>query len=84
MTSSYAAVGYTVKPDNHYSEADWTDPDTEGLPAYHKSKVPAERAARDAPRRLRAERPALEMFRQPLDAIEPPQGAAAATRAVRA
>ncbi|MGW2776437.1 NAD-dependent epimerase/dehydratase family protein [Streptomyces olivaceoviridis] len=47
MTSSYAAVGYTVKPDNHYSEADWTDPDTEGLPAYHKSKVLAERAAWD-------------------------------------
>ncbi|MFD5572817.1 NAD-dependent epimerase/dehydratase family protein [Streptomyces cadmiisoli] len=45
MTSSYAAVGYTVKPDNDYSEADWTDPDTEGLPAYHKSKVLAERAA---------------------------------------
>ncbi|WP_369243717.1 NAD-dependent epimerase/dehydratase family protein [Streptomyces sp. R41] len=47
MTSSYAAVGYTLKPDNHYSEADWTDPDTEGLPAYHKSKVLAERAAWD-------------------------------------
>ncbi|MFD5800779.1 NAD-dependent epimerase/dehydratase family protein [Streptomyces sp. NPDC127020] len=47
MTSSYAAVGYTVKPDNHYSEADWTDPGTEGLPAYHKSKVLAERAAWD-------------------------------------
>ncbi|NLU72479.1 aldehyde reductase [Streptomyces sp. HNM0575] len=47
MTSSYAAVGYTVKPGNHYSEADWTDPDTEGLPAYHKSKVLAERAAWD-------------------------------------
>ncbi|MET8772821.1 aldehyde reductase [Streptomyces sp. NPDC004658] len=47
MTSSYAAVGYTVKPDDHYSEADWTDPDTEGLPAYHKSKVLAERAAWD-------------------------------------
>jgi nucleoside-diphosphate-sugar epimerase len=45
LTSSYAAVGYTVKPDNHYTEADWTDPDTEGLPAYHKSKVLAERAA---------------------------------------
>ena len=45
MTSSYAAVGYTVKPDNHYSEEDWTDPDTEGLPAYHKSKVLAEPAA---------------------------------------
>ncbi|WP_329446208.1 NAD-dependent epimerase/dehydratase family protein [Streptomyces canus] len=47
MTSSYAAVGYTVKPGNHYSEADWTDPGTEGLPAYHKSKVLAERAAWD-------------------------------------
>lgn len=47
MTSSYAAIGYTVKPDNHYSEADWTDPDTKGLPAYHKSKVLAERAAWD-------------------------------------
>lgn len=47
MTSSYAAVGYTLKPDNHYTEADWTDPDTEGLPAYHKSKVLAERAAWD-------------------------------------
>lgn len=47
MTSSYAAVGYTLKPGDHYSEADWTDPDTEGLPAYHKSKVLAERAAWD-------------------------------------
>jgi nucleoside-diphosphate-sugar epimerase len=47
LTSSYAAVGYTAKPGNHYTEADWTDPDTEGLPAYHKSKVLAERAAWD-------------------------------------
>ncbi|MGK3940923.1 NAD-dependent epimerase/dehydratase family protein [Streptomyces caeruleatus] len=47
MTSSFAAVGYTLKPDNHYSETDWTDPDTPGLPAYHKSKVLAERAAWD-------------------------------------
>ncbi|MFS8198235.1 NAD-dependent epimerase/dehydratase family protein [Streptomyces sp. CWNU-52B] len=45
MTSSYAAVGYTLKSDDHYTETDWTDPDTEGLPAYHKSKVLAERAA---------------------------------------
>lgn len=45
MTSSYAAVGYTLKPDNRYSESDWTDPDTPGLPAYHRSKVLAERAA---------------------------------------
>ncbi|MFF5494219.1 NAD-dependent epimerase/dehydratase family protein [Streptomyces aquilus] len=49
MTSSYAAVGYTAKPGNAYSEEDWTDPDTEGLPAYHKSKVLAERAAWDYP-----------------------------------
>ncbi|MET9111034.1 NAD-dependent epimerase/dehydratase family protein [Streptomyces zhihengii] len=47
MTSSFAAVGYTAKPGNRYSEADWTDPETEGLPAYHKSKVLAERAAWD-------------------------------------
>lgn len=47
MTSSYAAVGYTVKPGGHYSEEDWTDPDSEGLPAYHRSKVLAERAAWD-------------------------------------
>ncbi|MCW8382555.1 NAD-dependent epimerase/dehydratase family protein [Streptomyces justiciae] len=47
MTSSFAAVGYTVKEDNQYTESDWTDPDTEGLPAYHKSKVLAERAAWD-------------------------------------
>ncbi|WP_413760459.1 NAD-dependent epimerase/dehydratase family protein [Streptomyces sp. MMBL 11-3] len=47
MTSSYAAIGYTLKPDDRYSEADWTDPDTEGLPAYHRSKVLAERAAWD-------------------------------------
>lgn len=45
MTSSYAAVGYTPKPGDHYSETDWTDPHTPGLPAYHKSKVLAERAA---------------------------------------
>ncbi|MFJ2395506.1 NAD-dependent epimerase/dehydratase family protein [Streptomyces sp. NPDC087843] len=47
MTSSFAAVGYTVKPDARYSEEDWTDPDTEGLPAYPRSKVLAERAAWD-------------------------------------
>ncbi|WP_393072401.1 NAD-dependent epimerase/dehydratase family protein [Streptomyces sp. LN704] len=47
MTSSFAAVGYTVKPDDRYSEEDWTDPETDGLPAYHKSKVLAERAAWD-------------------------------------
>ncbi|WP_371544006.1 NAD-dependent epimerase/dehydratase family protein [Streptomyces sp. NBC_00554] len=47
MTSSFAAVGYTLTPDNHYTEENWTDPDTPGLPAYHKSKVLAETAAWD-------------------------------------
>ncbi|MFF1682304.1 NAD-dependent epimerase/dehydratase family protein [Streptomyces sp. NPDC058256] len=47
MTSSFAAVGYTLTPDNRYTEENWTDPDTPGLPAYHKSKVLAERAAWD-------------------------------------
>lgn len=47
MTSSFAAVGYTLTPDNHYTEENWTDPDTLGLPAYHKSKVLAETAAWD-------------------------------------
>jgi dihydroflavonol-4-reductase len=47
MTSSFAAVGYTLTPDDHYTEANWTDPDTPGLPAYHKSKVLAEAAAWD-------------------------------------
>ncbi|MFG2304167.1 SDR family oxidoreductase [Actinacidiphila glaucinigra] len=47
MTSSYAAVGYTKTPDDHYTEGNWTDPETPGLPAYHKSKVLAEAAAWD-------------------------------------
>ncbi|MFD3931299.1 NAD-dependent epimerase/dehydratase family protein [Streptomyces sp. NPDC058614] len=47
MTSSFAAVGYTLTPDNRYTEENWTDPDTPGLPAYHKSKVLAETAAWD-------------------------------------
>ncbi|TRO55641.1 NAD-dependent epimerase/dehydratase family protein [Streptomyces sp. IB201691-2A2] len=47
MTSSFAAVGYTLKSDDHYTEENWTDPDTPGLPAYHKSKVLAETAAWD-------------------------------------
>ena len=28
LTSSFAAVGYSPKPDAEYTEADWTDPDT--------------------------------------------------------
>lgn len=47
MTSSYAAVGYTRTPDDHYTEENWTDPETPGLPAYHKSKILAETAAWD-------------------------------------
>jgi len=52
MTSSFAAVGYSPKPLNtdgarEYDESDWTDPDTEGLPAYPLSKAVAERAAWD-------------------------------------
>src|SRR5450755_2992422 len=31
LTSSFAAVGYSPKPDAEYTEADWTDPDTAGL-----------------------------------------------------
>jgi nucleoside-diphosphate-sugar epimerase len=46
LTSSYAAVGYTVKPGAYYDESDWTDPAGD-LPAYIRSKVVAERAAWD-------------------------------------
>jgi nucleoside-diphosphate-sugar epimerase len=47
LTSSFAAVGYSPKPDPEYTEADWTDPDTPDLPAYPRSKAIAERAAWD-------------------------------------
>ena len=47
LTSSFAAVGYTPKPSAEYTEADWTDPDTPGLPPYPRSKAIAERAAWD-------------------------------------
>jgi nucleoside-diphosphate-sugar epimerase len=47
LTSSFAAVGYTPKPGAEYTEADWTDPDTPGLPAYPLSKTIAERTAWD-------------------------------------
>jgi len=47
LTSSFAAVGYTPKPDAEYTEADWTDPDTPGLAPYPRSKAIAERAAWD-------------------------------------
>ncbi len=45
LTSSFAAVGYSPKPVRDYTEDDWTDPDTPGLPAYPLSKAVAERAA---------------------------------------
>ena len=47
LTSSFAAIGYSPKPGAEYTEADWTDPDTPGLPAYPLSKVIAERTAWD-------------------------------------
>ncbi len=45
LTSSFAAVGYSPKLSAEYTEADWTDPDMPGLPAYPRSKTIAERAA---------------------------------------
>ena len=47
LTSSFAAVGYSPKPGAEYTEADWTDPDTPGPPAYPLSKTIAERTAWD-------------------------------------
>lgn len=47
LTSSFAAVGYSAKPERDYTEDDWTDPDTPGLPPYPRSKAVAERAAWD-------------------------------------
>ncbi len=47
LTSSFAAVGYSPKPVRDYTESDWTDPDTPGLPPYPRSKAIAERAAWD-------------------------------------
>ncbi|WP_354700819.1 nucleotide-sugar epimerase [Paraconexibacter sp. AEG42_29] len=48
LTSSFAAVGYTPKPDpgEPYTEEDWTDPAGD-VGAYVKSKTLAERAAWD-------------------------------------
>jgi nucleoside-diphosphate-sugar epimerase len=47
LTSSFAAVGYTPKPGAEFTEDDWTDPDTPGLPPYPRSKAIAERVAWD-------------------------------------
>lgn len=47
MTSSFAAIGYSIDPANHvFTEEDWTDPST-AIPPYIKSKTLAERAAWD-------------------------------------
>jgi dihydroflavonol-4-reductase len=48
LTSSFAAIGYGHEPRNApFTETDWTDPNTEGLLPYVKSKTLAERAAWD-------------------------------------
>lgn len=49
LTSSFAAVGYTVAlpPGEAYTEQDWTDPSDPGITPYVKSKAVAERAAWD-------------------------------------
>ena len=46
MTSSFAAIGYSRKPGDSYTEEDWTDPADDNT-AYIRSKVVAERAAWD-------------------------------------
>jgi len=47
MTSSFAAIGYSIDPTNHiFTEEDWTDPNT-AIPPYIKSKTLAEKAAWD-------------------------------------
>jgi nucleoside-diphosphate-sugar epimerase len=58
LTSSFAAIGYTPKPDADFTEDDWTDPDMPGLPPYPRSKTIAERAAWDF---MRAEGGATEL-----------------------
>jgi nucleoside-diphosphate-sugar epimerase len=47
MTSSFAAIGYSPKPVRDYTEDDWTNPDTPGLPPYPLSKTVAELACWD-------------------------------------
>lgn len=46
MTSSFAAVGYSAKAVEHWTEDDWTDPGDDNT-AYIRSKAIAERAAWD-------------------------------------
>ena len=45
LTSSFAAVGYSPKPDADYTEADWTDPDSPGC-------IPTREPKRSRARRL--------------------------------
>lgn len=48
MTSSFAAIGYGHPPqDASFDETTWTDLNGRDVPAYHKSKTLAERAAWD-------------------------------------
>ena len=48
MTSSVAAIAYGHGPgEHHFSEDDWTNLATPGIPPYIQSKTVAERAARD-------------------------------------
>jgi nucleoside-diphosphate-sugar epimerase len=48
MTSSFAAIGYGHKPQSEaFDEKSWTDVSNKIVPAYHKSKALAERAAWD-------------------------------------
>lgn len=57
LTSSFAAIGYSIPPANHiYTEDDWTD-ENAPLPAYIKSKTVAEKAAWDF---IRADGEAME------------------------
>ncbi len=48
LTSSFVAIGYGHKPRTKpFDETDWTDPNSEGVAPYGKSKTLAERAAWD-------------------------------------
>lgn len=47
LTSSFAAVGYSTRPDRPFTEDDWTDPADPTLSPYVRSKTVAERAAWD-------------------------------------
>lgn len=48
MTSSVAAIAYGHGPgEHHFTERDWTNLATPGIPPYIQSKTVAERAARD-------------------------------------